>query len=520
MNNIGVVVADLIATNSYTFICPPWVPQSFKINCTADTKPPTIFNHSPISGETGDSYTFNTTVIDDITPANKLVVKVNWVHGSVSGNDTMVYSGGNTFIKTITLDNYSVSDLSYHFYAKDGSKAQNMNYTPEITATITDDENPKIISTSGNVAVGTGDVVTLWVQAIDNIAVINAKATVDSIDHVMTWIGGASRWEYVYTAPSGSTASHGYAVTVYDAAANSKSNGPYTITVFDNDAPLISNMMATPSPQVANGHVNITAMVTDNINVQTVKVRIIGPVGFIPFNVSMNPISGNIYTFNQTYTLTGLYNYSLWVTDSNNNGATSSIHQFTIYAEIHITTLLLGWNFISIPFNQTVTKTDLLIFHGGDEQTWSEAVSQGLVLASIFDWNRSGQAYLLTNSLAPGRGYWVYAFYECELWATGLNPSSNTNYITSLLFRWNVIGLPVNQTINKTSLLINYLGVDYNWTQATTSQNPTGGPLIVSDLFGWKRTPPQGYLISTTLDAGYCYWMYAYYSCNLKRQVY
>jgi hypothetical protein len=552
--------------------------------------------------------------MDDTTPANKLVVKVNWAQGSFSGNDTMVYSGGNKFIKTITLDNYSTSDLSYHIYAKDNSKAQNTNYTPALTASITDDETPKIMSSSGNVAVGTGDAITLWVigsdnigitsavasidsvnhdmtwnggasrweyvytapagstashsytvtvsdaaansktngpytitvfdndvpvitadsasvsvgtgdtitlwvQATDNIAVTSAKATVDSVDHTMTWNGGASRWEYVYTAPAGSTASHSYTVTVYDAASNSKTNGPYIITVFDNDAPLITNMMATPSPQVANGHVNITATVTDNINVQTVKVRITGPTGFVPLNVSMNLMGGNIYTYNQTYTLTGLYNYSLWVTDSNNNGATSSIHQFSIYAEIHITTLLSGWNFISIPFNQTITKTDLLIFHGGNEHSWSEAVSQGLVLASIFDWNRSGQAYLLANSLVPGRGYWVYAFYECELWATGLNPSSNTNYITSLLFRWNVIGLPVNQTINKTSLRINYLGVDYNWTQATTSQNPTGGPLIVSDLFGWKRTPPQGYIISTTLDVGCCYWMYAYYSCILKRQL-
>jgi len=519
LNNTGVVVADLIATNSYTFSCPPWVPQAFKINCTADTKPPIISNHSPASGETGDPYIFNVTVIDDTTPANKLVVNVNWAHGGFSGNDTMVYSGGNKFIKTITLDNYSISDLSYHIYAKDNSKAQNTNYTPEFTATIIDDENPKIISSSTTIVIGTGDTVTLWVQATDNIGVTSAKATVDSVDHAMTWIGGASRWEYVYTAPSGSTASQSYTVTVYDAAANSKTNGPYIITVYDNDAPLITNLLATPSPQIINGHVNITATVTDNINVQTVKVRITGPAGFTPLNVSMTLNGGNTYYYNQTYVLTGVYNYSIWVKDSSNNAATSSIYQFSMYAEIHITTLLLGWNFISIPFNQTIAKTDLLIIHTGNEYSWSEAVSQGLILASIFDWNRSGQSYLLTNDLVPGRGYWMYAFYEIELWATGLNPLPNTNYITSLQFRWNIIGLPAEQTINKTTLIIRYLGGDYNRKQATTNQNPTGGPLIVSDIFGWKRTPPQGYIISTSLDDGYCYWMYSYYSCILKRQL-
>lgn len=614
LNSTGVIVADLIASNSYTVTCPPWVPQTFTINCSADTKPPSISNHSPVTGETGDSYTFNATVIDDMTPANKLVVKVNWVHGSSTGNDSMVYTGGNRFIKTITLNNYTTSDLSYHIYAKDNSKTHNTNYTPELNASITDDEAPRITGNSGNVIVGTGDMIilwvtgsdnigitsaivsldsvnhdmtwsssnsrweyiyitpsgdttdhsytvsvydatansktngpytitifdndapiitadsgsvnvgtgdtiTLWVQATDNIAVTSAKNIIDSINHSMTWNSGLIRWEYSFTAPLGNITSHSYTVTVYDAAGNSKTNGPYAITVYDNDPPVITNVLATPSLQFVNGQVNISATITDNINILEKKVRITGPSGYAPVNISMTHADGNSYYYTSIYSSTGTYNYSLWAKDSSNNGVTSSIHQFNIYAEIKITTLLFGWNFISIPFNQNITKTDLYILHGGNECTWSEAVSEGLVLGSIFDWNRSGQVYLLTNSLAPGRGYWLYAFYDCEIWATGLNPLPTTTYITPLLFRWNVIGAPVNQTVNKTNLIITYLGVDYNWTQATTNQNPTGGPLVINDLFGWNRNQPQGYIISTTLNAGYCYWIYAYYGCTLKRQL-
>ena len=121
--------------------------------------------------------------------------------------------------------------------------------------------------------------------------------------------------------------------------------------------------------------------------------------------------------------------------------------------------------------------------------------------------------------MAPGRGYWLYAYHGCEIWATGLSPMVSNAYITSLLFRWNIIGVPVNQPISKTSLIVTYNGVDYNWTQATTNQNPTGGPLIMKDIYGWSRNSPQVYLLSNTLDQGYSYWMYAYYNCVLKRQL-
>jgi hypothetical protein len=397
--------------------------------------------------------------------------------------------------------------------------AANTKTSGPYTITVFDNDPPSITADSGPVSMGTGDAQTLWVKATDNVGVTSAKATVDSVDHAMSWNSSASRWEYVYTAPSGSTASHSYTVTVSDAAANTKTSGPYTITVFDNDPPIIANVMATPASQIINGRVNITATITDNINLREKKVRITGPAGYTPINVSVSPDGANAYYYNASYTLTGVYDYSLWANDTSNNGITSATYQFTIYAELKITTLLAGWNFVSLPFNQSVSKNSLFILYSGTRYTWAEAVSNGLVLSSIFDWNRSTQGYILINGLAPGRGYWVYGFYESELWGTGLNLMASGNYVTALSYRWNIIGVPVNQTINKTTLIVTYQGVDYNWTQATTNDNPTGGPLIVKDLFGWKRTVPQGYQMADTLQSGYCYWMYAYYNCVLKRQL-
>ncbi len=523
LDSIGTQIANMRTINSYTFICPPFTPQTFQINCSKDIKPPQILNHSPGSGETGDSYTFNASVFDDLTPSSSLLVKVNWVHGSLSNNETMTYAGGNYFVKTIVLSNYSTNPLIYHFYAMDTAKVPNINYTSQYSTTVNDDESPIIIANSGAVSVGTGDQVKLWVTATDNIAVTTAKVTIDAAESSMVWNGTTLRWEYVYTAPSGSTTGHTYFVAVSDAVPNTATSATFGITVNDNDPPIITNTLATPSSQLVNGHVNISATITDNINLLEKKVRITGPEGYTPVNISLIQDGGNTFYYNATYTITGLYNYSIWAKDTSNNAQVSISYQFDIFAKLNITMVLSGWNFISLPFNQTISKNNLVVIYQGTEYTWAEAVAAGHVVEYIFQWNTSSEpnpgTYQPTNILTPGRGYWMFAYNTCNIWATDLNPMVSGNYITGLSMQWNIFGIPVYQSIDKTTLIVNYLGVDYTWTQATTNQNPTNMPIVIGTLFGWTRTTPQGYILSDILNAGYGYWIYAYQSCILKRPI-
>ncbi len=288
----------------------------------------------------------------------------------------------------------------------------------------------------------------------------------------------------------------------------------------DTEAPIITNITATPSLQLTNGSINITATITDNISVYEQKIRITGPAGYPPLNTSMIQNNETNFYYNTTYSIIGTYTYSLWAKDTNNNSATSTTHYFDIYAQLNITNLQFKWNFVSLPFNQTISKTNLVVLYDGTKYTWMEAVTAEYVVDTIFTWNRSAtpQRYLPSSILAPGYGYWIYAYQPCELSATSLNPNIITNYITNLTIKWNIFGVPASQPVNKTSLIITYQGTDYNWTEATTNDNPTGGPLIVKDLFGWNRTAtPQRYIKSNFLDSGYCYWIYSYYPCILKR---
>jgi len=204
------------------------------------------------------------------------------------------------------------------------------------------------------------------------------------------------------------------------------------------------------------------------------------------------------------------------VRDPGNNQVTSSNQQFSIYAELKITDAILGWNYISLPFNETITSANLFVIYQGQNYPWSEAVIQGIVMDTLYDWQRSSQAYVITSILKSGHGYWMYAFHDCEIWATNLDPVVSNTYITHLIIGWNAFGAPCNQVITNTSLIINWGGLDYSWSEATSNDNGYGAPLVMKDMFGWDRNT-QAYVMVTSLNPGSSYWIYSYQNCDLKR---
>ena len=634
-NSTSANVANMLVSNSYTFSCPALALQNFQIICNKDLNSPEITNNSPGNGETGDSYTFNATVTDNLADASSLLVKVDWSHGSLSGNDTMSnIPGTNYFTKEITLDQ-STSSLKYHFYAQDNAKVPNTNYTSELSANIFDDEYPIPISDDTTITLTTGDPITFGLTITDNIDVnyvyTNYRWKQGSIwgswnTNVAMSEGLSNNWVtsclstpsdatdvnyyfevydntftvYIYSGsllvtdneviaqsspfskvitdndppsivsitgdtsgttgetttisvtfsdnigvtvatlyyktasagvyssksilsgsagidiPLNSVESWYYYVTVDDAAGTGPVGSPsvdgsiyWTVTVTDNDPPLLSDIAATPSTQITDGYINITATATDNININTIKVDIIGPTGFTPINASMTQNGGNVFYYYNNYSIVGTYNYSIWVSDGAGNGVTSAVYQFVIIAEIKVSNLIYKWNFVSLPINQSVNKNDLFVIYSGSRYTWSEAVGYGYVLQFIYGWNRTTHSYNGTNILYPGEGYWIYVYHNMELWVTGIGPITPDNYITPLKTQWNIVGVPANQTVNKTNLIINYGGTNYNWSQAVTNG------YVLQFVYGWSRTT-QNYQGVNVLEAGECYWMYAYVDCVLK----
>ena len=113
----------------------------------------------------------------------------------------------------------------------------------------------------------------------------------------------------------------------------------------------------------------------------------------------------------------------------------------------------------------------------------------------------------------------IYAYQNCTLLADGVTTINNDGFITNMLLTWNIIGLPNIESLPKEDLIIHYNGVDYNWSDATTNNNPTGGPIILGYIYNWNRSIPQHYDLVDVLEPGYGYQMYAYYTCSLHYPV-
>lgn len=174
---------------------------------------------------------------------------------------------------------------------------------------------------------------------------------------------------------------------------------------------------------------------------------------------------------------------------------------------ISFSPLQANWNLVSIPFNQTVNLTDLLVEYDGTNYTWDEAVTNTIVNGFVFGWDRTGQSYEFVSQLLPGEGYWIFAYEPCDLWAIDI-PIEDVSDITSLHVNWNLFGSPLLSTLNATDLMVTYGSMDYTWDEAVTNT------IISGFVFGWDRSI-QSYYFASTFDPGYSYWLFSYHNCDI-----
>jgi len=211
----------------------------------------------------------------------------------------------------------------------------------------------------------------------------------------------------------------------------------------------------------------------------------------------------------------GTYSVTLTVTD--NYGHSNNISKPVFVGGVYITGILSGWNFVSLPFYQTIDHYDLIINYLGVDYTWLEATNPSngpIVDPNIYGWNRyMDQYYQVTDTLVTGYGYWFYSYFDCTFGIYGIPIYSGSN-ITDLKQTWNIIGVPYVEPVNKTDLIINYLGTDYTWAEAI---DPLNGPIVDPNVYGWDRINGMYVPAGNTLDPGYAYWVYTYEDCTLKR---
>ncbi len=210
------------------------------------------------------------------------------------------------------------------------------------------------------------------------------------------------------------------------------------------------------------------------------------------------------------YTTDGKYPVTLTVTDD--LGHTDTMSKLVPVGPIQLATLMGNyWNIISMPFNETVNKNDVLIKYDNAFYSWSQAVSQGLIINFIYGWDESIQSYQFVTTLEPGQGYWVFAYVDCELWVDEVTTPEDF-LIADVGTYWNLFGLPFDQTVDKVDVVVRYDNVDHTWNEAVTDG------IVVNFVYGWNAAI-QSYQFANTFNPGYGYWLFAYQPCRLKQTI-
>ena len=222
-----------------------------------------------------------------------------------------------------------------------------------------------------------------------------------------------------------------------------------------------------------------------------------------------------IYGKNPTYQFndSGMYLISLEVKDDDDGSDTVAKMIPVSFDMMYITNTSIGWNLISTPYNQQLDSYEFLYKYDGYYYDWALATmdynptNSPLVNSYMFDWNRTQQTYAFESNLDPGYGCWMYAYQPVEIWVQADTAQVDDN-ITNLEKGWNIVGLPHDQPIDKTDILVD----DVPWISAVSNG-------WVSDfVFSWNRSG-QCYNFAETFIPAYAYWMYTYQSCTLKRSI-
>ena len=81
-----------------------------------------------------------------------------------------------------------------------------------------------------------------------------------------------------------------------------------------------------------------------------------------------------------------------------------------------VTPLYTQWNFIGYPSFGATEKINLTVtLTNGTIYSWQQAVTNGIVIDSIYGWNATMQNYIAVNQIEEGSGYWLYSYQQCLL---------------------------------------------------------------------------------------------------------
>ncbi|MGA1819748.1 MAG: C25 family cysteine peptidase, partial [Thermoplasmatota archaeon] len=223
---------------------------------------------SPAAGTTGDPFTFNISVSDNI--GVQTVTVEYWYGSGTHTNSTM--SGSGTYTLPITIPSSTSLSLHYIFHAADTSGNWAATTTSDVS--IQDNDAPSIGTDSTPGTGTTGEQFTFSIIADDNIGMqgVWVEYWFGTGTHTNASMSLSYPFTYQISVPSNSLDTLYYIFRARDTSGNWASTNQTSVIITDNDRPVLGTD-STPATATTGDNFTFSISLTDNIGVQTVSVE-------------------------------------------------------------------------------------------------------------------------------------------------------------------------------------------------------------------------------------------------------
>jgi len=270
-----------------------------------------------------------------------------------------------------------------------------------------------------------------------------------------------------------------------------------TVEIFEDiNPPDISNINDYPDPQIMDKYVNITVTAADETEVDTVRVDITGPAGFIGVNESMIHGEQDNFYYNQNYSIVGNYSYYIWAADTLGHSVKSSIFTFTIVDDSYLSLEIPmhpGWNLMTVPI-----QNGWYASHLAYNISSSNSISRWDPALQTYDTYIVGGPPSFDFEIQDGYGYFIDVDESSILTMIGLDI---TDVEVSLKTGWNLIGWYKESSTTASSIAENITGCTSIscWDPALQTYDTyiVGGP----PSFDFEVTCGMGMFVDVSTDS-------------------
>ncbi|MCK4456108.1 MAG: Ig-like domain-containing protein [Thermoplasmata archaeon] len=383
MGDVNFTVAAVSVDGDASTLGDTWIVRTYIIPETGPVPPPTVDLICPDGGEdlTGGSvHNIEYEPASEGFPKDQLLI---WINYSLDGGVNLLPTGAqgipgtlaspNVYAWTLPMENTMQARVIVEVKDPNGAIGGDMSAADfEI-----DSAPPMIVSKE---PVGT-DVVPSAIIRVGFDEGMNWIATEASfsLNDTTTWtpVAGTISWAMnvmVFTPGASLQLGTEYNANVTSGAMDDSDPGNNMVALFnwtftvastgDLEPPTISDVTAVPSPQEYPGNVNISAIVEDNVSVNSVWVNVTYPGAVDYLEGTMDYDSANDrYYFESSYPLVGTYDFTVFANDTKSNLNSSSGHTFDIEDTTppDITHVPVSFSFADTTINITANVVDAYV---------------------------------------------------------------------------------------------------------------------------------------------------------------